>query len=292
MCGKIISDVLEGFVRTGNQLIVFSLGFLYVFLSLVYLKGQVDIMISCGLLGEKLGHSFSPEIHEMLGNYPYRLYEVEKEQLGDFLQSKEWTGLNVTIPYKKAVIPYLDSLSELSKRIGSVNTIVRKQNGELYGDNTDASGFLKMVQHSHIPVEGRKTLVLGSGGASASVAAVLSELNAEVVIISRSGENNYQNLDRHSDAEIIVNTTPVGMFPNIGVSPVDLHLFPKCSGVFDVIYNPAVTELLKQADELGIQHENGLYMLVAQAKCSAELFTGEYISDDIIDKIYISLNNE
>lgn len=243
-------------------------------------------MIKCGLLGEKLGHSYSPQIHGMLGGYEYQLFEVERDNLAAFLKSSEWSGLNVTIPYKKLVIPYLDSLSETAQTTGSVNTIIRKEDGTLFGDNTDVYGFMLMVSHSGIKLENKKTLVLGSGGASAAVVAALKKLGAKPVVISRSGVDNYDNIDRNSDAEAIVNTTPVGMYPNVGVSPLDISIFHGLTGVLDVIYNPARTELLLQAEKKGIPTENGLYMLVAQAKRSSELFTGRMIEASEIDRIY------
>lgn len=247
-------------------------------------------MIKCGLLGEKLPHSYSPQIHSLLGEYEYLLYEKREDELEAFIKSKEWDGLNVTIPYKKDVIKYLDSLGDTALKAGSVNTVVRRSDGTLYGDNTDVYGFIKMVEHSGISVEGKKVLVLGSGGASVAVVTALKQLNALPVIISRRGEDNYNNLEKHYDAEVIVNTTPVGMYPNVGNSPVEPEQFPHLKGVLDVIYNPSLTELLLKAQRLGIKVENGLYMLVAQAKKSSEIFTGNTISDDVIDRIYNKLN--
>ena len=243
-------------------------------------------MLKCGLLGQKLGHSYSPAIHAMLADYEYRLYEREPEQLEDFLKNGDWDGINVTIPYKKAVLPYCAELSDTARRIGSVNTIVRRPDGSLYGDNTDAYGFESLVKKSGIQVQGKKALVLGSGGASVTVVAVLKMLGAEsVTVISRGGEDNYGNLAKHTDARIIANTTPVGMYPNNGQAAVDLALFPQCEGVLDVVYNPARTALLLQAEKLGIPCAGGLYMLVAQAKRSSELFTGSSIPDGEIGRI-------
>lgn len=246
-------------------------------------------MKRCGLLGEKLGHSYSPAIHAELADYDYRLYEVAPEKLGEFLKSGEFDGLNVTIPYKKAVIPYLAELSPNAKKLGAVNTIVRRSDGTLFGHNTDYFGFASLLKRSGLSVAGKKVLVLGSGGASNTVTAVLAELGAETVVISRSGENNYGNLQRHEDAAAIVNATPVGMYPNAGVSPVDLKRFPMLEGVLDVIYNPARTQLLLDAEALHIPCSNGLWMLVAQAKESAEYFTGKSIDDAVIAKIYGTL---
>lgn len=247
-------------------------------------------MLKCGLLGEKLGHSYSPAIHGELGNYIYDLHEVEKTDLADFIQNGDWDGLNVTIPYKKAVIQYLDMFSDAVARTGAANTIVRRTDGKLYGDNTDVYGFKELVRFSEIDVRGCKVLVLGSGGASAAVCVALDELNVrEIVVISRSGADNYDNLDRHYDADVIVNTTPLGMYPNVGCSPIDLSLFPNLCGVFDVVYNPGRTAILLQAQELNIPFINGLYMLVAQAKRSSEIFTGDLISDRVCDSIYEKL---
>ena len=239
----------------------------------------------CGLLGEKLAHSYSPAIHAQLGGYEYRLYEKAPDELDAFLRGGDWDALNVTIPYKKSVMPYCDKLSDTARRIGSVNTLVRRADGTLFGDNTDAFGFDSLLQRSGVEVRGKKALVLGSGGSSVTVCDVLRSREAEAVVISRTGENNYENLDRHADARIIVNTTPVGMYPNNGASPVMLSQFPQCEGVLDLIYNPARTALLLQAQVRGIPCANGLYMLVAQAKRSAELFTGEAIDDAAIGRI-------
>ena len=244
----------------------------------------------CGLLGRKLGHSYSPAIHAMLADYDYALFEREPEQVGQFLRNGEWDGLNVTIPYKKTVLPYCQELSETARTVGSVNTLVRRPDGTICGDNTDAGGFETMVQLSGIPVAGKKALVLGSGGASVSVCYILRRLGARnVTVISRSGADNYDNLDRHADAEIIVNTTPLGTYPNNGTAAVDLRIFPNCKGVFDIVYNPARTALILQAEKLGIPHASGLTMLVAQARRSSELFTGQSIEDEAVQRITAAL---
>ena len=248
--------------------------------------------MKCGLLGRKLGHSYSPQIHGLLGDYSYYLFEKEPEELASFLKNGDFTGINVTIPYKKDVIPYLDALSPAAQKIGSVNTIVRRADGSLFGHNSDYFGFVSLVKHSGIAVEGKKVLVLGSGGTSNMVVTALRDLGAAPVVISRSGENNYGNLHLHSDASVIVNATPVGMYPNTGVSPIDLNRFPKLDGVLDVIYNPAKTQLLLDAEKLGIPHENGLWMLVAQAKEAAEYFTGKKLSDDMIARIHHKLSRQ
>lgn len=244
-----------------------------------------------GLLGEKLSHSYSPEIHGMLGDYPYGLYEKAPEDVEDFIRHGQWDGLNVTIPYKKTVFPFLDRVSDEAREAGCVNTLIRKD-GRILGYNTDIYGFQSMVRFSGISVSGCKALVLGSGGASAAVLVALKAMGCTPVVISRSGPDNYQNLDRHRDADLIVNTTPVGMYPHNGEAPLDLRKFPECKGVLDVIYNPLRTGLLLQAEELGLAAVNGLYMLVAQAKRSAEIFTGKDIDDGEIVRIYRTLSGK
>ena len=246
----------------------------------------------CGLLGRKLGHSYSPQIHKKLADYDYELFEKEPQELEAFLKSGSFTGLNVTIPYKKDVIPFLDELSPVAKRLGAVNTILRREDGTLIGHNTDYFGFRYLIQRSGLAVEGKKVLVLGSGGASNTAVAVLRELGARVIIISRSGENNYENLSLHADASVIVNTTPVGMYPNTGISPVDLGLFPQLEGVVDAVYNPARTQILLDAESRGLAAVNGLWMLVAQAKESAEWFTGSQIPNSKIQVIHDSLRRQ
>ena len=242
--------------------------------------------MQCGLLGRKLGHSYSPQIHSHLASYDYTLFEKEPEELEAFLKNGSFTGLNVTIPYKKDVIPYLDELSPTAKRLGAVNTIVRREDGSLIGHNTDYFGFCSMVGRSGLAVAGKKVLVLGSGGASNTAVAVLEEMGAQVVVISRSGENNYDNLHLNADAAVIVNTTPVGMYPKTGVSPISLERFQKLEGVLDVVYNPARTQLLLDAESRGLIAMNGLWMLVAQAKESAEWFAGVQIPDGKIAQIH------
>lgn len=246
-----------------------------------------------GLLGRTLRHSYSPQIHALLGDYEYRLFEVEPQDLEAFLKKREFGGINVTIPYKKDVLPYLSGISDNAKRIGAVNTIIVKEDGGLYGDNTDYDGFLRLVQKSGFQVKGKKALVLGTGGASLPISAVLSDLGArEVVFISRSGENNYQNLSHHADADFIVNTTPVGMYPNNLKAPLSLSEFPKLSGVLDIVYNPQKTKLILDAERLGIPAYSGLLMLVAQGKRAAELFLGHDIPDSETDRIFKKLSTE
>ena len=243
-------------------------------------------MKTFGLLGEKLSHSFSPLIHSYLGDYEYRLFEKTPDQVGDFLSSGGFEGLNVTIPYKITVIPYCTELSDRAARIGSVNTLLRRPDGGLFADNTDYDGFWYLIRKLSLDVTGKKALILGSGGSSLAVRAVLEDLNtAEIVTISRTGENNYDNLYRHRDTALIVNTTPVGMYPNNGAAAVSLAGFPVCKAVIDIIYNPCRTALLLDAEDRGIPCINGLPMLVAQAKRAAEIFTGARINDSVIDSI-------
>lgn len=235
-------------------------------------------MKTYGLLGRKLGHSFSPQIHKELGDYAYLLFEREPEEVEAFLKSGEFTAINVTIPYKQTVMPYCAELSPAAQAIGSVNTIVRRPDGSLYGHNTDYDGFAYMLRSADIDPKGKKVLLLGNGGAAKTVRAVLRELGAaEVVTISRSGEDNYANLDRHKDAAVIVNTTPVGMYPETEAAAVDLTMFPNCKAAADLIYNPSRTVFLQQAESLGMKTVNGLGMLVEQARCASELFVGKAI---------------
>ena len=244
--------------------------------------------MQCGLLGEHLSHSFSPQIHALLSDYTYRLIELPDEaSVGAFLEKGDFDALNVTIPYKQTVIPYMAELSETALKIGAVNTITKRPDGQLVGDNTDYYGFESMVRKSGIRMEGRKVLILGSGGASKTARVVCKDLGAsDVVIISRKGPDDYDHIDRHQDAGIIVNCTPVGMFPGNGSSPVDLSAFPELLGVFDMIYNPSRTALLLQAEKLGIPHANGLSMLVYQAVAACERFLHATIDPALAETIH------
>jgi len=247
--------------------------------------------MKCGLLGRKLGHSYSPQIHALLGNYSYELFEKEPEEVEEFLKDGDFHAINVTIPYKKIVMPYC-VLTETARYMGSVNTIIRQKDGTLLGHNTDYSGFTAMVHQSGLNPRGKKCLVLGSGGASVTAVAVLKEMGANVVVISRTGENHYGNLHLHADASIICNTTPVGMYPNNGVSPVDLTHFPCLEGVLDMIYNPTRTKLIQDAAQLNLKHCSGLWMLVAQAKEAAEWFLEKKISDEYIAYVYREMRKQ
>ncbi len=246
-----------------------------------------------GLLGRKLGHSLSPQIHAKLGDYQYDLFCKEPEELENFFNDKSLKGYNVTIPYKVDAFRACDELSETAKKIGSVNTCIRRSDGTLFGDNTDYFGFSYMAKKAGSSFKDKKVLVLGSGGASLTVQIVSRDEGArEIVVVSRTGENNYQNISRHYDADIIVNTTPVGMFPKNGEKLIDLSAFKNCTTVLDLIYNPLKTNLLLQAEDLKINCSNGLVMLVAQAVKSAEQFLETEIEESVIDRIYEELIND
>lgn len=240
----------------------------------------------CGLLGRTLKHSYSPLIHGKLGDYSYELFEKEPEELDDFLKNGDFHGLNVTIPYKKDVVPYCAELSPLAQELGSVNTLLRRPDGSLYGDNTDAWGFEQMAKALPVDYRGKKALVLGSGGASVTVQAVLKHLGCQVVVISRHGEDNYENIHRHADAQVLVNATPVGTYPQVGVRPVNLEQLPNLEAVLDLVYNPAKTALILDAEARKIPFSNGLPMLVGQAARSSMIWTGENLSTSLVHHVY------
>ena len=247
------------------------------------------IKVEYGLIGEKLGHSYSKLIHEKLADYTYDLTPLSREEFPAFMERRDFKAINVTIPYKKAVIPYLDELDENAAAIGAVNTIVN-QNGRLTGHNTDFSGFEYMVRESGVRVSGKKALVLGTGGAAAAVLAVLKKTGAGTIVsVSRTGKDGavtYEDAARlHADAGLIVNTTPVGMYPNVDASPLELSPFKSCEAVLDVIYNPGETRLTAQAKALGMKGVTGLSMLVAQAKYACEFFLETDLDDAVIPKI-------
>ena len=240
-----------------------------------------------GLLGRKLGHSLSREIHSLLCDYEYELYPTEPENLDNFFSDTSLKGYNVTIPYKIEAYEHCDELSETAKKVGSVNTVIRRDDGTLFGDNTDYFGFSYMAEKVGCDFRDKKILILGNGGASLTVRHVAADKGArEIVVVSRTGEDNYENIFRHHDADIIINTTPVGMYPNNGDRLINLSDFTKCRKALDLIYNPARTVFLLDAEKLGIDCINGLYMLVAQALRAAEIFTGREIPLSEIDRIY------
>ena len=248
------------------------------------MKHMADTL-RCGLVGHRLGHSFSPIIHRELADYSYDLFELENEELEAFFKGNGFDGVNVTIPYKKAAMEFCHSLTDIARRIGCVNTVRRLPDGSLLGHNTDYDGFLWMLRSTGYSPAGKKALVLGTGGASLTVNTVLHDMGAsEVINISRGGADNYENMYRHSDAALLVNATPVGMYPNNGDCLVELHRLPGLECVLDVVYNPARTELLLQSERLNIKCENGLGMLVAQAVASSQLFLGRDYDTDEIDR--------
>ena len=248
-----------------------------------------------GLIGEHLGHSFSKQIQtriaeiENVKDYDYQLVELDKEEFKEFMEKKDFKGINVTIPYKKDVIPYLDEMDESAKAIGAVNTIINVD-GKLKGYNTDFGGFLYMVKARNVHMEGKKVLIIGNGGACAAVKAVCKHENAkDIVIVSRSANRGAIGYDEmytsHLDADIVVNTSPVGMFPNIVNAPIDVSWFHKLECVLDVVYNPILTRLCFEAQEADIKRVIGLEMLIAQAKYTFEIFENMSFDDSIIDEI-------
>ena len=223
--------------------------------------------LKCGLLGEQLGHSLSPEIHAALGDYEYRLYEKRADEAVEFLLHGDYDVINVTIPYKKLAYELCAEVTDEAAELKNVNVVVKRFDGTLWGDNTDAYGFAKLVEAVGGVVEGSKCVVLGTGGAGATAMAVLRRMGAgSVVGVSRTGADNYENLERHADALMVVNATPVGMFPKCDEAPVDLTVFGQCRAVIDLIYNPSPTKLLSQAERLGIRNVGGMAMLKAQAE--------------------------
>lgn len=245
-----------------------------------------------GLLGEKLGHSFSPQIHRALAGYDYRLLPTPPEEVAELFRRRDFRGLNVTIPYKQTVIPLCDEVDPRAAAIGAVNTVVNR-NGRLTGYNTDIDGMICMARRAGVDLAGKKVVILGSGGTSHTAQAAARELGAaEIAVISRHGPDNYGNLSRHADVQVLINTTPVGMYPDCGLSPVSLDDFPRLEGVLDVVFNPLRTALLLQAMDRGLPCSCGLPMLVAQARRAAELFTGRAIPSSRAEEVLSSLSSE
>lgn len=243
-----------------------------------------------GLIGEHLGHSYSCRIHAAIADYPYALCELPPDKLESFFRARDFRGVNVTIPYKQRVIPLLDRISESAARIGAVNTVVNR-GGLLYGYNTDFDGMVALLRHAGIPVAAKKALILGTGGTSNTAAAVLEYLGASSVLrVSRSGRNGAiryeQAMHRHADAQLIVNTTPAGMFPNETQTPVDLSAFPALEGVLDAVYHPLRTNLVLDAQARGIPAAGGLYMLAAQAVYASAFFQDQPPEPALIDRAY------
>lgn len=253
-----------------------------------------------GLIGEKLGHSYSPQIHQELGCKDYGLIPLDERQFHKFMQEKDFCGLNVTIPYKEAVFPYCDEVSPKARAIGAINTVTlkRKENGEtfLWGDNTDFDGFLYLLQQNKINLTGKTVMILGTGGTCKTVTTVAKYLNAkQIITVGRTAKNgviDYDGCLKETHTQIIINTTPVGMYPNTEGSLIDLSNFPLLEAVVDVIFNPLETAFLRQGRKLGIPAINGLEMLVAQAKAAEEIFLQKKIADEKIAQIYKTLKKE
>lgn len=249
-----------------------------------------------GLIGEKLGHSFSREIHAKIASYPYQLVELAPQELDRFMKKRKYTAINVTIPYKQAVIPYLDEIDENARRIGAVNTIVKRV-GRLYGYNTDYSGASALLRHAGIELQGRHVMILGTGGTSHTLRCVASDLGADrITLVSRhpaEGETGYDELPAYSGSvQVLINTTPVGMYPHTDGRPVNLDDFPVLEGVADVIYNPLRTPLIRQAQARGLKAEGGLYMLAAQAVYASALFRNIEIAEEVVEKTFLAVLRE
>lgn len=249
-----------------------------------------------GCIAEKLGHSFSREIHHALMDYAYELREVGKEELDAFMTRREFHAINVTIPYKQDVIPYLHWISDTARMIGAVNTIVNRD-GKLYGYNTDFGGMQAQLRHMGLSLEGKKVLILGTGGTSRTARAVAAHMNArEIIRVSRTGREDAVTYEEaaalHGDAEIIINTTPSGMYPHMTEQPMDLSPFTRLEGLLDAVYNPLRTRLVQSAREMGAVAEGGLYMLVMQAVLAAEIFTDTKIDAEKAEKVYRKILRE
>ena len=246
-----------------------------------------------GCIGKKLAHSFSKEIHEKLADYAYDLIELAEEEIAPFFEKKDFAAINVTIPYKQTVIPYLDSISEVAERIGSVNTIVNKD-GKLCGYNTDYYGMKALIERIGIDLTGKKVLVLGTGGTSKTAHVVAADLGAaEILTVSRRKNDRYityeEAVQKHADANVIINTTPSGMYPDCESRPVDITKFTQLIGVLDVVYNPLCTNLVLDAKQRGIKAEGGLYMLVMQAVVAVERFLDTRIAKEVADQVFASI---
>lgn len=245
-----------------------------------------------GLLGEKLGHSFSPQIHRALAGYDYQLLPTPPEAVEDLFRRRPFRGLNVTIPYKRTVMDLCDEVDPRARAIGAVNTVVNRA-GRLTGYNTDLDGLMYLARRTGVDMAGKKVVVLGSGGTSHTACAAARELGAaQVITVSRRGEDNYGNLSRHAGAQVLINTTPVGMYPHNGASPVSLDAFPQLTGVLDVVFNPLRTALILAAEERGLPCAGGLAMLVAQARRASELFTGSPIPDGRTEEVLRELTGQ
>ncbi|MEG0873988.1 MAG: shikimate dehydrogenase [Clostridiales bacterium] len=238
-----------------------------------------------GLIGETLGHSVSPYIHKLYGNDDYVLKNIPHNEVVDFIKSKNYLGLNVTIPYKETVLPLCDEISPGAKKIGSVNTLILRSDNTLYGENTDLFGFIYMAKKANISFQDKKVIIMGTGGTGKMAKVAAAEMEArEIVQISRNGDITYEDKEKYLDGDILVNTTPVGMYPNNGKQLVDLQEFSNLKGVLDVVYNPLRTALVLQAEDLKIPHTGGLTMLTEQARYAGELFLHKKIPQAMGDE--------
>ena len=249
-----------------------------------------------GLIGERLKHSYSVEIHNKIADYDYILKEVPQNELDDFMKTRDFAGINVTIPYKEKVIPYLDGISENAQKIGAVNTVLNRS-GRLFGYNTDYAGMNALIKYAGIELCGKKVLILGTGGTAKTAFAVAKDLKAEeIVFVSRTKKQDAVTFSDavklHRDAKIIINTTPVGMYPNVGKTAVSILDFPELEGVIDAVYNPLFTDIVLNAKEKGLVATGGLYMLAAQAVYASMLFTGSDIDEAAVEKVFKSVKNE
>ena len=249
-----------------------------------------------GLIGKPLGHSFSREIHALIADYDYRLFEIDEDELPRFFQERDFSGINVTIPYKQAVIPFMDEISDEAKKIGAVNTIVKKE-GKLFGFNTDFFGMRALIKSTGLDLENKTVLILGTGGTSKTAVEVSKSLGAtEIVKVSRKKSSDTATYDeaykKYSGADVIINTTPVGMFPNADKTPVDIKKFKKLQGVIDAVYNPLRTNFVLDAESIGAKGRGGLYMLVAQAVYASALFLDKTADESVIDKTYARILKE
>lgn len=249
-----------------------------------------------GLIGKPLGHSFSREIHALIADYDYRLFEIDEDELPRFFQERDFSGINVTIPYKQAVIPFLDEISDEAKKIGAVNTIVKKE-GKLFGFNTDFFGMRALIKSAGLDLENKTVLILGTGGTSKTAVEVSKSLGAtEIVKVSRKKSSDTATYDeaykKFSGADVIINTTPVGMFPNADKTPVDVKKFKNLQGVIDAVYNPLRTNFVLDAESIGAKGRGGLYMLVAQAVYASALFLDKTADESVIDKTYARILKE
>ena len=243
-----------------------------------------------GLVGRTLGHSFSPLLHRLLWGADYGLMPMAEEELEPFFRARSFRGVNVTVPYKKTVMPFLDEIDNRALRIGCVNTVIRQEDGRLVGYNTDYDGFGLLADRTGISFSGRNVLIFGSGATAGTAACVAEDRGCrKVTYVSRTGKVNYQNLDTQRDAEILINATPVGMFPDNGSAPADPALFPACRGVLDVVYNPLKSRLVQRAASLGLPASGGLPMLAGQAAAAMPLFGAGTCSPALLEQVLTRL---